>query len=302
MKITIKTVLALLCLGSVAILLYTNFYGDYGADGLGNFFTAVIFGILFIASLIGLIASLISNLFPKKNKKRLLLFALCTPAIGIAVILYIFSMFDAEHTTRIEEGITEEKSVNHTETFQSEVLKLEFYHVSGEVIGRSNNMPTIAPIIPKVVDSILIIPENEDAYASSPDKLFFIKKEKKITTEKYLTRLIQQNATQEKECTLKTVNVSKVFHYLNPKTATVFMIQPSSCSYLDIPVLLQKLLPGEITKYRKAYFIDSPYYSDSIMVIAICNDALSANAKIEDLSPDNLRNRNKWYNTLKLLK
>lgn len=301
MKLTPQTLLAIVCGLFGSIVLYTMFFGDGGADGLSGFITLVIFGILFLASIIGLIVSFISKAFPNKTKGKILFLAFCFPFIGVGVILFIFSMFNAEYTTRLQEDIAIEKSVNHTKRFKSEALQLEFFHVSGEVVGSSNNKPTVAPVLPKVIDSVLIIPENKDAYSSTPDKLFFVKKDAGLTTKKYLLNIINTSDLNKKKCTLKKVNVAKEFPNLDSETTSAFMLSTSHCSYLDIPVIVQHLFPEEDTAYRKAYFIELQKHKDYIMVIAIYNDILSPNAKIEELSTDNVSNQNKWYNTLRML-
>ncbi len=301
MKNSTQVALAIACSISGGILAYSIFFGDGGADGLSNFFTIIIFGILFIVFVIGFIFSLISGSVSKKTKTHEILLPLFMPVAGILVIGGVFSMFEEEYTDSINKNITIEKSVNYTKIFSSSLLQLEFFHVSGQVTGNSNNTPTVAPIIPKVIDSVLIIPENEDAYTNIPDKLFFIKKEEKSTTEQYLTGVINASARQEKKCTLQNVEVSKEFPYLDVEVTKAFVLDPSICSYLDIPIILQKLHPDDDANYRKVYFIDSQKHENSILIIAIYNDALSANAKIEDLKINNVINQNKWYNSIKLI-
>ncbi|GAA3517063.1 hypothetical protein GCM10022393_33930 [Aquimarina addita] len=292
MKI-ITPLLCIICLVSGTALLYTYLYANGGADGLGSFFIGVILAILFICSLIGCIASLISTIFSKKVKKIILLCAACTPVLAIIIIGSIFFVFNTEYQNDYQKSIDIEKSINHTEIFKSDVLQLQFTHVSGEVNGSVNGIPTVVSITPKIIDSILYVTKSEDKYYF-PDRLFFI--QKKAPIKEHLENLIK-SMSPNPNCSLLKINIAEEFPLLDTKTKGYVLKHPT-CTYDNTSALITSLFGSENDIFLQAYFLSIPHRDDLLMVIAIPNPSSSINASVEKLTMDNIANQNKWYHTL----
>ena len=186
-KVRIILVVATLFFGAMAYYFMTQ--ADGGADGLSSFMPMVLFGVLFLCSVIGFLVTLILR---KKHSVRtrnwIIGAAITLPIMGLILVIGVFGYFSFQYQSDWENKVANEKSVLETQQFTDEDFGVSFQHISGRVTMYEGGKPIPTPLTPRIENNMLLVPFDDDSYLD-PDVLIKVENEKAITVQNYFSGL-----------------------------------------------------------------------------------------------------------------
>ena len=290
-KVRLLLILATLFFGVLAY--YYMYHAGGGADGLSAFMPMVLFGVLFLCSLVGFLVSLlIRKEHSARTRNWILGAAITLPIMGVISAIGVFAYFNYEYQSNWEKSVAQEKSVLETQQFVDEDFGVSFQHISGRVTTFEGGTPIPTSITPVVENNMLTVPSDDESYLN-PDVLMKIEADTPIVAESYFKDL-------KGELGLSNINLEKhdlgAFKNLGEEARlwTVEADFENRKKVANYFLLEGKDAPDII------YFLQTAEKPKVLWVLIISGTSYSAAADVEKMSTSDFQNGNLWFHTLEL--
>ncbi|MFK7814101.1 MAG: hypothetical protein AB8B59_16505 [Maribacter sp.] len=292
-KSSLLLLLAALFFGAVTY--YFMYFADGGADGLSSFVFIVLFGVLSACLFLAFLLSFFLRKGQSKTARNWIIgVVIALPILGILSITGVFSYFTYDYQNQWEVQVESDKSVLTTLRFKDDNFGVAFNHVSGNVSTYYNGTPIPTPITPRIGNGMLVMPIDDSNYLE-PDFLIKLKNEEKVTLSEYTEGL---NKELNLEIKFKKADVAD---FLNVLKNTEILMLGSDVPYQKREQLGKYLLPEKTGQSDLIYFFKQSEKSQTIWVLIVSSNTLSASATVEKMSTDDFANGNLWFHTLEFI-
>ena len=292
-KVSLLLLMATIFFGALAY--YFMYQSDGGADGLSAFVPMVLFGVLFLSSLIGFLVSLLIRKEQSARTRNWIIGAAITlPIMGLLSVIGVFGYFTYSYQSDWEETMAKEKSVLETLRFKDEGFGVSFQHISGRVTTFENGKPIPTKIIPRVQNNMLVVPADDESYLN-PDVLMRIENDKAIVFESYFKDL-------KRELALSNIDIDEQdfgdFKMLGKETK----LWKVEADFEDRTKVANYFLPEREDAPEIIYFLQTAKKPKVLWALIISGTSYSAAADVEKMSTSDFENGNLWFHTLAFTK